>query len=120
MARAGRRSASCPCVASGWLYLGLSGSVSANLRGGALMGPASDFSHIPIIDVRDLVASRPTRAAVAERLGAACRESGFFYVVGHGVDEALQARLRELSRAFFAQDVETKLKIRMALGGRAW
>src|SRR5262249_47207401 len=57
---------------------------------------------------------------VAERLGQACRESGFFYVVGHGVDAALQLRLRELSREFFAQDAEAKLQIRMALGGRAW
>src|SRR5262249_15302800 len=38
----------------------------------------------------------------------------------HGVDAALQSRLRDLSREFFAQDRETKLAIRMALGGRAW
>src|SRR5262249_57168920 len=81
--------------------------------------PAGDFSHIPIIDVSDLVEGLPSQRAVAERLGEACRESGFFYVVGHGVDEALQLRLRELSREFFAQDVETKVRIRMALGGRA-
>ena len=84
------------------------------------MGRVGDFSHIPIIDVSELVAGRPSRRAVAERLGEACRESGFFYVVGHGVDEALQDRLRNLSREFFAQDLETKLRIRMALGGRAW
>ena len=80
----------------------------------------SDFSRIPIIDVSDLVAGRPSSGAVAEQLGAACRESGFFYVVGHGVDETLQARLRDLGREFFAEDPETKLLIRMALGGRAW
>jgi isopenicillin N synthase-like dioxygenase len=84
------------------------------------MGPAGDFSHIPIIDVSELVAGGPSQWAVAERLGAACRECGFFYVVGHGVDGALQARLRDLSREFFAQDLETKLRIRMALGGKAW
>src|SRR5262245_38152283 len=84
------------------------------------MAPAGDFSHIPIIDVSDLVAGLPSQRAVAERLGEACRESGFFYVVGHGVDEALQLRLGELSREFFAQDQEAKLRIRMALGGRAW
>jgi isopenicillin N synthase-like dioxygenase len=84
------------------------------------MGRASDFSHIPIIDVSELVARSASQRSVAERLGDACRESGFFYIVGHGVDEALQARLRDLSREFFAQDVETKLQIRMALGGRAW
>jgi isopenicillin N synthase-like dioxygenase len=84
------------------------------------MGQGTDFSHIPIIDVSDLVAGAPSQRAVAERLGEACRESGFFYVVGHGVDEALQTRLRYLSREFFEQDLETKLRIRMALGGRAW
>src|SRR4051795_13752934 len=84
------------------------------------MGRSSDFSDVPIIDVGDLVAGVPSQRAVAERLGEACRESGFFYVVGHGVDEDLQGRLRDLSREFFAQDPETKLKVRMALGGRAW
>src|SRR5215470_17417373 len=89
-------------------------------KGEGLMGPRSDFSHIPVIDVSELVAGGPSKRAVAELLGAACRESGFFYVVGHGVDAALQTRLRELSREFFAQELQTKLAIRMALGGRAW
>src|SRR6516165_9397411 len=84
------------------------------------MGRERDFSHIPVIDVSELVAGGPCPRAVADRLGGACRESGFFYVVGHGVDQALQGRLRELSRQFFALDLETKLRIRMALGGRAW
>jgi isopenicillin N synthase-like dioxygenase len=84
------------------------------------MGQLGYFSHIPIIDVDELVARGPSQRDVADRVGKACRESGFFYVVGHGVDESLQTRLRELSREFFAQDVENKLKIRMALGGRAW
>ena len=84
------------------------------------MGRGSDFAHIPIIDVSDLVTGRPAQLAVARQLGEACRESGFFYAVGHGVDEGLQGRLRELSRQFFAQDRDAKLRIRMALGGRAW
>jgi isopenicillin N synthase-like dioxygenase len=84
------------------------------------MRQAQEFSHVPIIDVSELVDGAPGRWAGAAQLGQACRESGFFYVVGHGVDEGLQRRLRELSREFFAQDVGTKLKIRMALGGRAW
>jgi isopenicillin N synthase-like dioxygenase len=80
------------------------------------MGQGSDFSHIPIIDVSQLVAGSPGSRSVADRLGSACRESGFFYAVGHGVGEALQTRLRDLSREFFAQDLDTKLAIRMALG----
>ena len=84
------------------------------------MRPEREFSNVPIVEVSELVAGTAGQLAVAERLGRACRESGFFYVVGHGVEEGLQLRLRELSREFFAQDVDAKLRIRMALGGRAW
>ena len=84
------------------------------------MRQAREFSHVPIIDVSELVSGAPGPWAGAAQLRQACRESGFFYVVGHGVDEGLQRRLRDLSRAFFAQDLDTKLRIRMALGGRAW
>lgn len=84
------------------------------------MRQAQEFSQVPIIDVSELVEGAPGQWVGAAQLGQACRESGFFYVVGHGVDEDLQLRLRELSREFFVQDVETKMQIRMALGGRAW
>jgi isopenicillin N synthase-like dioxygenase len=84
------------------------------------MSSVHEFSHIPIIDVRELVAGTPAQQSVAAQLGQACRESGFFYAVGHGVEEGLRQRLRDLSRRFFAQDVDTKQRIRMALGGRAW
>jgi isopenicillin N synthase-like dioxygenase len=84
------------------------------------MRQTQDFSHIPIIDVGELVAGTEGRRGVAAKIGQACRESGFFYIVGHGVDEALQERLQNLSRQFFAQEADAKLRIRMALGGRAW
>ncbi len=84
------------------------------------MSRTQEFSHIPIVDVRDLIAGAPGKAAIARQLGQACRESGFFYVVNHGVDADLQLHLQEQSRQFFALAPETKLRIRMALGGRAW
>ena len=84
------------------------------------MNREADFSHIPIINVRNLIASDAQQQDVASQLDQACRESGFFYVVGHGIDDRLQQRLQELSRQFFAQSVDEKLQIRMALGGRAW
>lgn len=69
----------------------------------------------------DLVAGTPPAGTRSPRgSGGACRESGFFYAVGHGVDEGLQARLRDLGRWFFAQDLDAKMRVRMALGGRAW
>ncbi|RKG85858.1 isopenicillin N synthase family oxygenase, partial [Corallococcus sp. CA049B] len=66
---------------------------------------------VPLIDVRALVdpASSPlARREVAARMGAACRNTGFFYVVGHGVDVGLQTRLEVLARDFFARPEEEK------------
>jgi isopenicillin N synthase-like dioxygenase len=78
------------------------------------------LSRLPIIDIHPLTLGAEGRSAVAAQLGQACREYGFFYIVGHGVHEGLQQRLEQLSRQFFAQDLQTKLEIPMALGGRAW
>jgi isopenicillin N synthase-like dioxygenase len=57
---------------------------------------------------------------VARQIREACCDNGFFYISGHGVSVELQQRLEELSRKFFALDLETKMAIRMELGGRAW
>ncbi|MEL6256675.1 MAG: 2-oxoglutarate and iron-dependent oxygenase domain-containing protein [Bacteroidota bacterium] len=57
---------------------------------------------------------------VANELSSACRNYGFFYVVGHGISEDLQRRMEDLSAQFFALTHEEKMKIRMELGGRAW
>ena len=75
---------------------------------------------IPVIDISALVSGEKDRDEVAGRIGQACRDWGFFYIVGHGVDEHLQRRLEEVSQQFFAQDLETKLEIKMSHGGRAW
>jgi len=79
-------------------------------------GPAS----LPIIDITPFVAGTTGHQAVAEQIGCACRDTGFFYVVGHAVDVMLQDELEVLSRQFFAQDLGTKLGIDMRHGGRAW
>src|SRR5439155_13136164 len=76
--------------------------------------------QIPIIDIRALVSGTDDRHEVALRIGQACRDYGFFYVVNHGVDDDLQKQLEKVSRQFFAQDLQTKLEIQMSLGGKAW
>ena len=70
------------------------------------MGSAAvgDFSAVPVVDIGPLAASSGARRTATE-LGRACRDVGFFYIVGHGVSEKLQQRLERLSRTFFAQDV---------------
>ncbi|MBX3411442.1 MAG: isopenicillin N synthase family oxygenase [Pirellulales bacterium] len=81
---------------------------------------AGEFSHVPIVDVAPLVANSAGQGAVAEQLGAACRECGFFYVVGHGIEPRLFVQLEELSRQFFALPTAQKQAIAMSRGGRAW
>ena len=77
---------------------------------------------IPVINI-EAMASGSTGSAIrkiADQIGTACRNFGFFYVVGHGVSRSLQDRLEELSRQFFALDVSEKMQIRMELAGPAW
>lgn len=79
---------------------------------------------LPRIDVGPLVDGRPDDApevaAVAAAIDAACREVGFFTVVGHGIDPGLQPRLDAAARAFFALPEERRAEIAMARAGRAW
>lgn len=88
----------------------------------------SETPQIPIIDISSLVACagnnfaemHHVHQAIANQIHQACCDTGFFYIVGHGIDESLQSQLHQLSRQFFAQPLETKMQICMALGGRAW
>jgi isopenicillin N synthase-like dioxygenase len=76
---------------------------------------------LPVIDMAPLFSGDESRRAkVAEKLGSACREFGFFYVTGHGIDESLLANLDDASRTFFALPESEKNQIAMARGGRAW
>lgn len=77
---------------------------------------------LPILDMRPLLGGgdEAAREALARAITAACRDSGFFYVVGHGVAPALSTALAAASRRFFALPPAQKQEIAMARGGRAW
>jgi isopenicillin N synthase-like dioxygenase len=72
--------------------------------------------QFPIIDVRMLASgsSSKKREAVAI-LGAACRETGFFCVSGHGIDAASRASLFAAARQFFNLSVDQKRRFSIAL-----
>lgn len=87
---------------------------------GVISVTADESSGLPIINISSLVACTDQRTTVAGQIARACRDAGFFYIIGHGVDESLQERLEDLSRYFFAQPLDAKLALRMERGGRAW
>jgi isopenicillin N synthase-like dioxygenase len=75
---------------------------------------------LPVVDVSALRGGGAACDDAARQLDAACRDVGFFYVIGHAVDEVLQGRLEALSREFFGLPDDEKARIAMAGGGRAW
>lgn len=81
------------------------------------------MSALPLVDVSALLdpgASDANRAAVGREIDAACRDTGFLLVTGHGIDRGLRDDLERLSREFFALPDATKEQIAMARGGLAW
>lgn len=81
------------------------------------------MSTVPIIDIaaiRDPTAERSAVDACASLIDAACRDVGFFLVVGHGVAPDRLTRLAGLARQFFALPEDEKSRVAMERGGRAW
>ncbi|WP_309238626.1 isopenicillin N synthase family dioxygenase [Actinoplanes aureus] len=69
---------------------------------------------LPVVDL-----SSPARRLAGE-IGRACRDNGFFYVVGHGVPAELLNRLDTAGRRFFGLPEADKMEIAMRHGGTAW
>ncbi|MGO9641418.1 MAG: isopenicillin N synthase family dioxygenase [Candidatus Acidiferrales bacterium] len=73
----------------------------------------SNFRNIPVISIAALRSDDPVRRRLcAKRIGRACHEVGFFYVVDHGVDRSLIAQAFATSAAFFALPTEVKMRTR--------
>jgi isopenicillin N synthase-like dioxygenase len=66
---------------------------------------------IPVIDLSAIGSADPIRlAALGHAVRDACESSGFFYVAGHGVPDEVIRQAFEMSRAWFDQPVEVKLR----------
>ena len=78
-------------------------------------------TQIPVLDWRRFAIS-DTRAGFVADLGRACRDTGFFVLTGHGVAEALIARVFAAADAFFAlpRAQKARLDIRASGTNRGW
>jgi isopenicillin N synthase-like dioxygenase len=69
---------------------------------------------IPVVDLSRFVGgSETTRASVAAEIDRACRDVGFFSVVGHGVDPGVIDDVHRLALAFFDLPVPERLAVAM-------
>lgn len=74
----------------------------------------SSSRTLPVIDISSYLSlnfNSSERAKTASALDRACRDFGFFYVIGHGVPEEMRQEMLELSRQFFALPSSEKEQI---------
>jgi isopenicillin N synthase-like dioxygenase len=76
--------------------------------------------ELATIDIEPLVRGDAGTTDVALQLDRACRELGFFRVVGHGIDPALFDRMDRYARQFFDQPDVVKEHVAMRHAGAAW
>jgi isopenicillin N synthase-like dioxygenase len=70
-----------------------------------------DFDSIPLIDIRGLFSPSPAdHQRVADAIGTACRDVGFFYVTGHGIPQRTIDDVYRMAEAFFDLPLEQKLR----------
>jgi isopenicillin N synthase-like dioxygenase len=75
------------------------------------MSGATSFTSVPVVDISGLRSpDRAERERVADEIGKAAREVGFFYVSGAGVDDAVFQRMLAATKEFFALPVEEKMR----------
>ena len=68
---------------------------------------SAPHTTLPILDLR-LLEAADTKAAFLQNLQDLARNTGFFYLIGHGISAARIQEIEHLSRQFFAQDQAIK------------
>lgn len=68
---------------------------------------------VPTLDLRRVDAGPAERAAFLCDLRNAARDIGFFYVIGHGIEDSFLREILAVTRRFFALPTEDKLAIEM-------
>ena len=76
--------------------------------------PPRAAKDIPVIDLTGTFVSDDAREDAARLIHRACRETGFFYVSGHGIDPLLVESQLAAARRFFAQSDGAKQAVSKA------
>lgn len=90
---------------------------------GAMGAAKMAFTEIPVVAIDALFGSdEVARKAVAQELGRACEDVGFFYIRNHGIPQSLIDRVYEQSAAFHHSPIELRerVHVRNSWGNRGW
>jgi isopenicillin N synthase-like dioxygenase len=71
---------------------------------------------VPIVDISGREDSAERRLEIGEAIDRACRESGFFGIVGHGIDLDLIQRMHEVTAALFSSPERVKRSLYTDVG----
>ena len=77
------------------------------------MSVAVAAETLPTLDLGRFDGHASERSSFLEDLRKAARSAGFFYLVGHGIEDALIQDVLKVSRCFFALPAKDKLSIEM-------
>jgi isopenicillin N synthase-like dioxygenase len=77
------------------------------------MAVAVQAETLPTLDLRRFNAGGAERSSFLEELRTAARGVGFFYLIGHGIEDRLIDDVLEISRRFFALPEKDKLALEM-------
>ena len=77
------------------------------------MPVAVEAETLPTVDLRRFDGHASERSRFLEELRTAARSVGFFYLVGHGIEDGLIRDVLKVSRRFFALPEKDKLAIEM-------
>ncbi|WP_341894829.1 2-oxoglutarate and iron-dependent oxygenase domain-containing protein [Ferrovibrio terrae] len=79
-----------------------------------LYSPPQPARELPVIDIAATAGNDDAACrATAWEIHKACRDTGFFYVAGHGVAEGLVAAQFDWARRFFALPMDVKAALHM-------
>lgn len=70
-------------------------------------------SSLPVLDFSQLLGNTTQRRVFLSQLRMSARDVGFFYLINHGVDQSLSAKVQQLSRQFFSLPDEEKQRVAM-------
>ncbi|WP_420547533.1 isopenicillin N synthase family dioxygenase [Curvivirga sp.] len=74
-----------------------------------LDAPLVAFEELPVIDMADFISGKD-KQGVANKLGRACRDVGFLYLINHGVDEDAYRHIFDLAKRHFDKPHDVKME----------